>query len=82
MKTQRMWRDLATAVAASSLTLLVAAGGSFAETARVQVAPKNERAPTISGTQRVGSTITVNPGAWSGTQPIRFTYQWVRCQTV
>jgi hypothetical protein len=81
MKTQRVWRDLATAVAASALTLLTAAGGSFAETTRVQVAPRNERAPTISGTQRVGSTITVNPGAWSGTQPITFTYQWVRCNS-
>ena len=81
MNTQRMWRDLATAVAASLLTVLTAAGGSFAETARVQVAPRNERAPTISGTQRVGSTITVNPGAWSGTQPITFTYQWVRCNS-
>jgi hypothetical protein len=81
MRTQRVWRDLATAIAASLLTMLTVAGGSFAETARVQVAPKNERAPTISGTQRVGATVTVNPGAWSGTQPITFTYQWVRCNS-
>jgi len=81
MNRQRAGRDLATAVAASVLTLLTAAGGSYAETTRVQVAPKNERGPTISGTQRVGSTITANPGAWSGTQPITFTYQWVRCNS-
>ena len=81
MRTQRVWRDLATAIAASLLTMLTVAGGSFAETTRVQVAPKNERTPTISGTQRVGSTLTGNPGAWSGTQPITFTYQWVRCNS-
>jgi hypothetical protein len=72
-------RDLITALAASILTTLTVAGGGFAEPNRAQVVPRNEQAPTISGTRRVGSTLTINPGAWSGTQPITFSYQWVRC---
>ena len=37
--------------------------------------------PTISGAKNVGVTLTANPGTWSGTQPITFTYQWVRCNS-
>ena len=72
-------RDLLTALAASGLTMLTMAGGGLAEPTRSQAAPRNEQAPTISGTRRVGSTLTVNPGAWSGPQPITFSYIWVRC---
>jgi hypothetical protein len=74
-------RDLATALAASLLTTLTVAGGGLAEPTRAQVVPRNEQAPTISGTRRVGSTLTVNPGTWSGTQPITFSYQWIRCNS-
>jgi Ig domain of plant-specific actin-binding protein len=42
-------------------------------------APKNDSAPTISGTQKEGSVLTVSNGGWSGTNPIKFTYQWQRC---
>jgi hypothetical protein len=31
--------------------------------------------PTISGTARVGSKLTANPGTW-GPAPVTFTYQW------
>ena len=31
--------------------------------------------PTISGTAKVGSTLTANPGQW-GPQPVGLTYQW------
>ncbi len=33
--------------------------------------------PTISGTAKVGSTLTANTGTWSPT-PTAFTYQWLR----
>ena len=33
--------------------------------------------PSISGTGRVGQTLTAAPGAWSGSPT--FTYQWLRC---
>jgi hypothetical protein len=42
-------------------------------------APKNTSAPTIAGTAKEGSTLTVDRGRWSGTQPITFSYQWQRC---
>jgi hypothetical protein len=41
--------------------------------------PRNTTAPSISGTLRAGQTVTADAGAWSGTQPINFTYQWRRC---
>ena len=72
-------RDLTTALAASVLTTLTLAGGGLAEPTRSEVAPRNESPPTISGTRRVGSTLTANPGRWSGTAPITFSYQWARC---
>src|SRR5262249_38226026 len=41
--------------------------------------PSNTTPPSISGSAVVGSTMTVVPGTWSGTQPITLTYQWMRC---
>jgi len=72
-------RALVSALAASVLTALAVAGGGVAGPSHTLVAPKNESKPTISGTRRVGSTLTANPGTWSGTLPITYTYQWVRC---
>lgn len=42
-------------------------------------APKNTAPPTISGTPQEGSTLTVNPGSWSGTPAPTFSYVWERC---
>jgi hypothetical protein len=41
--------------------------------------PRNVDPPTISGSPVVGATQTADPGTWSGTQPISFTYQWRSC---
>jgi len=43
--------------------------------------PQNTVAPSTSGTARQGEMLTADPGTWSGTQPITFTYQWRRCDT-
>jgi hypothetical protein len=72
-------RDAATAAVASALTLLVSAGGLVAAPNVSQAPPRNEEAPSISGIQRVGQTLTGNPGRWSGTAPITFKYTWLRC---
>src|SRR5215210_6114344 len=69
-------RDLATAGAASLLTALAVSGGGIAAPL---AAPVNTKAPSISGWRNVGNTLTAQPGTWSGTRPIRFTYHWSRC---
>jgi hypothetical protein len=41
--------------------------------------PANTAAPTVSGSEKVGSTLTAGKGAWSGTPTIQYDYQWRRC---
>jgi hypothetical protein len=43
--------------------------------------PASQSQPTISGNMTLNSTLTVNPGSWSGTQPMTFSYQWQRCDS-
>jgi hypothetical protein len=38
----------------------------------------NRSRPVITGTPRVGATLTCKPGSWTGSQPIRFRYAWMR----
>ena len=42
-------------------------------------APANTSPPTIGGLAQEGQEVTADPGVWSGTQPITFGYQWLRC---
>ena len=35
--------------------------------------------PEVIGTARVGETLAVDQGSWSGTEPLTFSYQWQRC---
>src|SRR3954468_23420001 len=55
----------------------VALGGS----AVVQGAtgPSVTQAPTITGTQRVGQTLTATGGHWTGPSGTTASYQWLRC---
>lgn len=57
--------------AQSAQTALVAAASSSA-------APKSTAPPTISGTAKVGQTLTANEGSWSG-NPAGYAFQWQRC---
>lgn len=61
------------ASAASNPTATVTAAGRR---------PASINPPTISGTPTVGQTFTANPGTWTATQPISFTYQWLRCSKI
>jgi hypothetical protein len=56
---------------ASNATRTVAA----AQTA----APKNTKEPSVRGTPRQGQTLAADVGGWSGTAPIAFAYEWLRC---
>ena len=54
--------------------------GSFRNgSAAIKVKPTNTTPPAISGTAQVGNTLTANNGAWGGTSPFQFSYQWSRC---
>jgi hypothetical protein len=65
------------AAAALATALLLPTGGS----AQTAVAPRNTSPPTITGTAQVDETLRASPGTWTGTQPITFTFQWLRCNT-
>src|SRR5262245_3962050 len=74
--TDRRGRRTFVAVIAAAL---VAVGTATAVTQRAAVAPSNNSVPTISGSATAGSTLTANPGTWSGSAPIGFQYQWRIC---
>jgi hypothetical protein len=75
----RFTRALAATGLVSILTtcaLLVPSGEGVAAPA---AAPSNTTEPAISGAAEQGRTLRTSSGSWSGTQPISFAYQWVRC---
>ena len=49
-------------------------------TVPADVAPTNTSPPAVLGNPQPSETLTAQPGAWTGTQPIDYTYQWQRCQ--
>jgi hypothetical protein len=41
--------------------------------------PAATAAPAVTGTARVGEKLTASDGAWNGTAPVAYRYQWQRC---
>jgi hypothetical protein len=41
--------------------------------------PEDTAAPSIEGNLTVGQTLSATAGAWSGSEPLSFAYQWQRC---
>src|SRR5262245_18875876 len=74
-KRGRMAAALAVLGAGATAVVMLASVGS----AEAHAAPRNTSPPTISGSANVGSQLTANKGQWSGTDPITYRYQWVRC---
>jgi len=54
----------------SPLTAVVAAAA---------VAPANASAPVITGAAQEGQTLSASEGGWTGTSPITYSYEWLRC---
>ena len=46
------------------------------------IKPSNSSPPVISGTTTAGQTLTSSTGAWSGSPPISYSYQWARCTSL
>jgi hypothetical protein len=59
------------ATATSAATAVVAPTGPGA--------PVNTKEPSISGTAAQGQSLAADHGTWSGTAPITYAYQWLRC---
>jgi hypothetical protein len=62
------------ALAFAALVLLTGEG-SAAPTAR----PNNVAEPDIDGRAEQGRVLRTNRGRWSGTEPITYSFRWVRC---
>ena len=44
-------------------------------------APTLDTAPAVSGTPQQGQTLTASTGAWKGTAPMTYAYQWFYCDS-
>lgn len=69
--------SLAGAIVTAMLVVASLAGAVHAATA---AAPTNTAPPTISGTPKVGQTVTSSTATWSNS-PTDYAYQWLRCST-
>jgi hypothetical protein len=69
------------ALAAVVLAALVVAVVAASATAKSAAVPQNTGQPQISGTARVGQSLTTSNGNWSNS-PTSYRYQWVRCDNV
>jgi thermitase len=67
----------------SRVTATNAAGSMSAQSAQTGVVvatrPVNTSVPVLSGTPRPGQTLTSSAGSWTGTAPLGYVYQWLRC---
>jgi hypothetical protein len=43
--------------------------------------PGNTKLPAISGSMVQGTLLTASAGTWSGSAPITYSYQWLRCNS-
>jgi hypothetical protein len=56
-------------------------GGNFGFGGTTGEAPTNTRLPAITGTAARRRALTASAGSWTGTAPITYAYQWLRCGT-
>jgi hypothetical protein len=74
----------------SSITGTNTAGSSGSTSAQTGVvapatipptAPANTGAPVVTGSAQEGQTLTTTNGTWSGTTPMTYARQWLRCNS-
>jgi hypothetical protein len=66
-------------VTASNLLGTASATSYQSETVGAVEPPKVSEDPAINGTAREGAVLFADNGAWSGSQPLGYYYQWERC---
>jgi hypothetical protein len=54
--------------------------GEASVTIEVHNAPVSTQPPALSGTARLGQTLSATPGSWDGGTPPSFAFQWLRCE--
>jgi len=59
----------------------VASNATTAVSGRAAAKPVNTGRPSISGPMVEGAVLTASRGTWTGTAPITYSYQWLRCNT-
>jgi hypothetical protein len=75
----KRFRWLGLPAGAAALALLLFALTAGIGSARTAAAPNNTAPPKISGNAQVGQLLSTDNGAWSGTTPMTFAYQWRAC---
>lgn len=43
------------------------------------VPPSSSLPPALSGSAQVGQSLSSSPGSWSGSSPMSYSFQWLRC---
>jgi hypothetical protein len=65
----------------AAAALAVGAGFVVSSALAAGTAPSNTSPPTLTGTAKQGQTLVLSNGAWAGTTPMSFEYQWQRCSS-
>lgn len=82
-RAKRRWTLFGASLGAiGTLAVVVGLGVMAGAGAAAGSAPSNTSPPTIHGTAQRGKTLTADPGKWSGSTPIAFTYHWQRCDSL
>jgi hypothetical protein len=79
LQPKRTWKFVGVACLAALIATAALVGLSKSAGATTAAAPKNTSPPTISGTAQEGQTLKADPGTWTGSTPMDFSYQWRRC---
>jgi large repetitive protein len=69
------------AIVTATNTVGSASATSYASKLLSAGPPVSTAAPTISGSLQEGQTLSAGTGAWAGTAPFAFGYQWQRCSS-